>query len=77
MPRITPIHWKILECIFKKDGFSFDRQVGDHRCYVKAKIPRAIVIPTYSEVDVKIIRSNMRTAGMTRSKYFKFLKECK
>lgn len=77
MPRITPIHWKTLECIFSKDGFRFDRQVGDHRCYIKDKIPRAIVIPAYSEVDVKIIRSKMRTAGMTRDRYFKLLKECK
>lgn len=77
MPRITPIHWKTLECIFIKNGFRFDRQAGDHRCYIKDGIHRAIVIPTYNEVDVKIIRSNMRTAGMTRNKYFKFLKECK
>jgi len=77
MPRITPVNWKTLECIFQKCGFSFERQQGDHRTYVKAGVPRPVVIPTYREIDVKIIQSNMRTAGMSRGDYFKLLKECK
>jgi len=35
---------------------------------------RAIVIPEYSEVDVDIVKSNMRTVGMTRAEYFELLK---
>ncbi len=31
---------------------------------------RAVVIPECREIDVAIIRSNMRTAGMTREEYF-------
>jgi len=77
MPRITPVYWKVLECIFKKDGFKFDRQSGAHRCYVKAGIARPVIIPTYKEIDTEIIRSNMRTAKMTRDRYFELLKKCK
>jgi len=77
MPRITPVHWKILECIFQKDGFIFERQEGDHRSYVKKGVPRPVVIPTYKEIDKDIIFSNMRTAGMSREKYFKLLNQCK
>jgi predicted RNA binding protein YcfA (HicA-like mRNA interferase family) len=77
MPRVTAIHWKILECIFKKDGFVFERQKGDHRCYVKNGIPRPVIIPTYKEIDPKIIASNMRTANMSRDRYFELLKKCK
>jgi len=77
MSRITPVKWKTLECIFEKDGFVFDRQEGDHRSYIKEGIPRPVVIPTYKEIDVEIIKSNMRTAGMSREKYFELLKECK
>jgi predicted RNA binding protein YcfA (HicA-like mRNA interferase family) len=69
MPRITPVHWKVLECIFKKDGFKFDRQVGSHRSYIKENIPRPVVIPTYDEVDKDIIQSNMRTARMNRERF--------
>ncbi len=77
MPRITPIHWKTLECIFLKDGFSFERQSGDHRSYVKPDVLRPVVIPTYKEIDQDIIHANMRTAGMSRDRYFALLKECK
>lgn len=77
MPRITPINWKTLECIFQKDGFVFDRQQGGHRSHKKEGIFRPVIIPTYKEVDVDIIRANMRTAGMTRERYFELLEKCK
>ena len=77
MPRITPVNWKVLECIFLKDGFVFDRQSGDHRAYVKQGILRPVIIPTYKEIDADIILSNIRTAGMTRDRYFDLLKLCK
>ena len=77
MPRITPINWKVLECIFLKAGFTFKRQDGSHRSYVKPGVIRPIVIPTYKEVDVMIIKSNLRTAQMSRDDYFKYLQECK
>ncbi|MBW1707889.1 MAG: type II toxin-antitoxin system HicA family toxin [Deltaproteobacteria bacterium] len=77
MPRITPVNWKILECIFLKDGFTFERQQGDHRSYVKAGIIRPVVIPTYKEIDKNIIHANMRTARMSREKYFQLLSKCK
>jgi predicted RNA binding protein YcfA (HicA-like mRNA interferase family) len=77
MPRIAPIHWKVLECIFLKDGFVFERQQGDHRSYTKENVLRPVVIPTYKEVLPDIILSNMRTAKMTRKRYFELLKRCK
>jgi predicted RNA binding protein YcfA (HicA-like mRNA interferase family) len=64
-----------LECIFLKDGFVFDRQEGDHKVYVKNGVLRPVIIPTYKEIDVEIIRANMRTAGMSRERYFQLLKE--
>jgi predicted RNA binding protein YcfA (HicA-like mRNA interferase family) len=38
MPRLTPVKWQILECIFMKDGFVFERQEGDHRAYSKENV---------------------------------------
>ncbi|MBX7152534.1 type II toxin-antitoxin system HicA family toxin [bacterium] len=76
MPRITPVHWKRLECIFLKHGFAFDRSSGDHKIYVKKGILRPIVIPTYKEIDTEIIKSNLKTAGLSREDYFKLLSEC-
>lgn len=77
MPRLTPVNWKLLECVFQKAGFVFERQAGSHRCYIKAGVARPIVIPTYKEVDVKIIKSNMKTAGLSREEYLKLLHECR
>jgi predicted RNA binding protein YcfA (HicA-like mRNA interferase family) len=77
MPRITPVHWKVLECIFVKAGFVFQRQEGSHRCYVRENTLRPVTIPTYKEIDLDIIKSNMRTAGMSNKEYLKFLEECR
>jgi len=35
-----------------------------------------VVIPVYTEVDVEIIKRNMRTAGMSRERYFELLDQC-
>ena len=77
MPRLTPVKWKLLECVFLKDGFVFERQQGDHKAYTKKGILRPVIIPTYKEIDINIIKSNMRTAGMDREKYFELLAKCK
>jgi len=74
-PRITPLSWKILEKIFILDGFVYKRTRGDHRLYEKPGVIRPIVIPMYDEVDDDIIHANMRTAGMSRDRYFELLKK--
>ena len=33
------------------------------------------VHPEYDEIDVEIIKNNMRTVGMTRDQYFDLLKK--
>lgn len=77
MPRITPICWKVLECIFAIAGFVFDRQKGDHRIYSRKGCIRPVIIPTYKEIDHDIILSNLRTAKLSREDYFQYLKQCK
>ena len=77
MPRLTPVHWEVLECIFLKHGFAYERQKGSHKSNVKSGVLRPLIIPTYQEVDTGIIRGLMRTAGMDRKTYFEFLEKCK
>lgn len=76
MPRITPLHWKVLECIFLKAGFVFEREESSHRVYVKAGVGRPVIIPSYTTINLHIIMGNMRTAKMTRTEYFRLLGEC-
>ena len=33
------------------------------------------MIPEYNEINVDIIKNNMRTVGMTRDEYFELLKQ--
>lgn len=76
MPRLTPIHWKKLKCVFEKAGFKEDRQVGDHVAFIKDGVLRPVIIPKYSNIGIEIIKRNMRTAGMSRNKYFELLSKC-
>ena len=73
MPRITPVSWQRLEKVFVAAGFAFVRQEGSHRSYTKVGIARPVVIPTYDDVPVFIIRNNLRTAGLSRDEYLRLL----
>ena len=77
MPRITPVHWKVLEKVFLASGFRFARQKGSHRSYIKPGILRPVVIPAYKEVPVAVVRNNLKTAGIPREAYFRLLDEVK
>ena len=75
MPRIVPVPWRDLERVFLAAGFRFVRQEGSHRAYTKPGVPRPIIIPTYDEVPVSIIRGNLRSAGISRDEYFALLRQ--
>jgi predicted RNA binding protein YcfA (HicA-like mRNA interferase family) len=75
MPRLTPVHWKRLEKVFLAAGFIFVRQAGSHRSYSRPGTPRPVVIPTYDDVSVAIIKNNLRTASLSRDEYLRLLSE--
>lgn len=73
---MTAKHWKVLEQVFIADGFAFVRQESSHRVYEKYGVLRPIIIPTYPEVGIDIIKGLINTAGMTRDRYFELLSKC-
>ena len=75
MPRITPANWRTLVRVFEKFGCVYKRKEGSHHVLTYPGAKRAVVIPEYDEVDVEIIKNNMRTVNMTRDKYFELLKK--
>lgn len=77
MPKFAPVDWKTLERVFLAAGFEFARQEGSHRSYVRHGATRPVVIPTYHEVPVFVIRNNLKTAGITRDEYFRLLEQCR
>lgn len=75
MPKINPLHYSILIKIFEAIGFHKARQKGDHISLVKEGVMRPVVIPKWSEVPVFIIKNNIRTAGLSREKFFELLEK--
>jgi predicted RNA binding protein YcfA (HicA-like mRNA interferase family) len=75
MSRITPVDYKTLLKIFQLFGCQYKRKEGSHYILTYPGAKRAVVIPEYDEIDVEIIKNNMRTVGMTREQYFDLLKK--
>jgi len=73
MPKITPVPYQTLVKVFEQDGFQLQRTRGDHLVFTKPGIPRPLVIPMYDQVPVFIIRNNLRSARMSRERYFELL----
>lgn len=73
MSKITPISSNKLRKVFEKDGFKCVRIEGDHYVYTKEGVIRLIVIPQWSEIPVFIIRNNLRSAGISRERYYQLL----
>ena len=76
MFKLAPLKHTLLAKVFIADGWVYKRTKGDHDCYVKAGFLRPVVIPRYDAVGVDIILSNMRTAKMSRERYFELLRAC-
>lgn len=77
MPRITPIPWKVFECILLACGLHFSRQSGGHRVYTKKGLKRPVIVPAHSkDLHQDIIKTNIATIGLSRDEYFRLLKEC-
>jgi len=75
MARISATDWKTQIKIFEAYGCKYKRKKGSHHVLTYPGAKRAVVIPEYGEVDIDIIKNNMRTVGMSREEYLQFLRE--
>ncbi len=73
MPKLGPVDWRTLIRIFQMFGCQYKRKEGSHHVLRYPGARRAVVIPEYDEIDVEIIKNNMRTVNMTREQYFDLL----
>lgn len=72
--KIVPVPYTRLVKVFELEGFAVRRQKGDHLILTKAGIKRPVVIKTSPrEVPVTHILTNLRTAGISRERYFELL----
>ena len=73
MPKLSAVSYRTLIRVFEADGFRYVREEGDHMIFTKPGILRPVVIPKYSAVPVFVIKNDLRTAGMSRKRYFELL----
>lgn len=73
MPKIQPLPWQKLARVFELDGWAQARVKGDHIAYVKPGFSRPVIVPKWKEVAVFIIKNNLKTAGMSRERFFELL----
>lgn len=74
MSKIRPISWRKLVKIFELEGWKLSRIKGDHMVYTKDGFLRPVVIPRDSIVEVFIIKNNLKTAMISRERYFELLR---
>ncbi len=76
--RIVPIPYQPLVKVFELEGFTVKRQKGDHLILTKPGVKRPVVIRASTrEVPVTHILTNLRTAGISRERYFELLDQVK
>jgi predicted RNA binding protein YcfA (HicA-like mRNA interferase family) len=73
MPRITPIHYRKLIRVLDFEGFVFVRERGDHMIFSKPGLERPLVVPRYDALPVFVIKNILRTARISRDRYFELL----
>ena len=75
MSRIVPVpYWKLTR-ILEAEGFALSRQRGDHMVYTKPGVVRPVVVPRYDPLPVFIIKNALRTARISRERYFELLEQ--
>jgi predicted RNA binding protein YcfA (HicA-like mRNA interferase family) len=73
MPRIVPIPYQKLVRVLELEGFALVRERGDHMILTKPGILRPLVVPRYDALPVFIIKNVLRTAQISRDRYFALL----
>jgi predicted RNA binding protein YcfA (HicA-like mRNA interferase family) len=76
VPRLTPLSWEKIVCVFLKLGYRRAGQKGSHIKLEKPGVARPLIIPRYNEVGVDIISGLIRTAGIDRDAFMKLLERC-
>lgn len=75
MSRLLPSDFRTQLKIFQLYGCKYKKKSGSHHVLTCPGAKRAVVIPEYEEIDVDIIKNNMRTVGMSREEYFNLLRK--
>ncbi len=75
MSRIAPAPYRKIVRILELEGFTLARERGDHLVFTKPGILRPVVVPRYDPLPVFIIKNVLRTARISRERYFALLEQ--
>ncbi len=75
MLKIAPIPWRRLAKIFELEGWKLVRIRGDHLVFIKPGCIRPVIIPRDNPVEIFIIQNNLKTAKISRERYFELLRK--
>ena len=73
MPKIPSHGWKDAAKVLKSLGFVAVRQKGSHIVFEKEGIARPIILPTYDDLDKRIIRTILKTGMIDQNQYIRLL----
>jgi len=76
LPRLTPLRWEKIVCVFEKLGYRVAGQKGSHIKLERPGVARPLIVPRYDEVGRDIIMNLIRTAGITREAFLSILERC-
>jgi predicted RNA binding protein YcfA (HicA-like mRNA interferase family) len=76
MPRLTPLAWHKLVCVFEQIGYKQAGQKGSHIKLEKTGVARPLIVPKYDEVGLDIITNLIRTSWITRKAFLALLERC-
>jgi predicted RNA binding protein YcfA (HicA-like mRNA interferase family) len=70
------VSWRQVERVLRKLGYTFDRQRGSHRVYVRAQPPDTIAVPQHREIAKGTLKSIIRQLGLGLDGFVKLLRDC-
>jgi len=76
VPRLTPLRWQKIVCVFEQLGYRMGGQEGSHIKLEKTGVARPLIVPRYDEVGKDIIAGLIRTAGITHEAFLSLLERC-
>lgn len=74
MPPLPVISGKEAAKAVEKAGWKFIRQKGSHMVFIKEGAPRPLIIPAHNKLDRGILRSIIRSSGLTVDEFIELLK---
>jgi len=73
MKKLKPIHHNKFGKFLEYIGCQYMRQKGSHKIYHRSDLIRPIIVPTYKQIPVFIIKNNLKLLNISTKNYLTIL----